>query len=175
MTNGLLSGVSVVKRKIFVSYHHGNDRGYYDAFINAFSNAYDVVHDNSVERSINSDNADYVIRRIRENYITGSSCTIVLCGQQTPWRKFVDWEVKATLDRKHALIGVNLPTNPMNSDNKYTVSDKLYDNIKSGFAVWVDWSAFTQSHEAVRKYIEEAKSRSIQLIDNSRPLRRRNG
>ncbi len=175
MANGLLSGFDVVKRKVFVSYHHGNDRPYYDAFINAFSNTYDVVHDNSVERAVNSDNTDYFIRKIRENYITGSSCTIVLCGPQTPWRKFVDWEIKATLDKQHALIGVNLPTNPLNADNKYTVPDRLHDNIQSGFAVWVDWSTFTQSHEAVRQYIEMAKSKSIQLIDNSRALRQRNG
>jgi len=175
MANGLNSGLAVMKRKVFVSYHHGNDRSYYDAFISAFSNAYDVVHDNSVERAVNSDNADYVIRRIRENYITGSSCTIVLCGPQTPWRKFVDWEIKATLDRQHALVGVILPTNPLNIDNKYTVPDRLHDNIQTGFAIWVDWSTFTQSHEAVRQCIEVAKLRSTQLIDNSRPLRRRNG
>jgi len=175
MANGLLSGLGAVKRKVFVSYHHGNDRNYYDAFIKSFSNTYDVVHDNSVERAVNSDNTDYVIRKIRENYITGSSCTIVLCGPQTPWRKFVDWEIKATLDKQHALIGVNLPTNPLNTDNKYTVPDRLLHNIQSGFAVWIDWTTFTQSHDAVRQYIELAKSRSISLIDNSRPLRQRNG
>lgn len=175
MGNGLLSGLGVVKRKVFVSYHHGNDRPYYDAFINSFSNTYDVLHDNSVERAVNSDNADYVIRKIRENYITGSSCTIVLCGPQTPWRKFVDWEIKATLDKQHALIGVNLPKNPLSTGNKYIVPDRLHDNIQSRFAVWVDWTTFTQSHEAVRQYIELAKSSSTQLIDNSRPLRQRNG
>ncbi|MGM7446899.1 TIR domain-containing protein [Idiomarina sp. ST20R2A10] len=175
MTNGLLSGLGAVKRKVFISYHHGNDRFYYDAFINSFSNTYNVVQDNSVERAVNSDRTDYVIRKIRENYITGSSCTIVLCGAQTPWRKFVDWEIKATLDKKHALIGVNLPTNPLNADNKYTVPDRLHDNIQSEFAVWIDWSTFTQSHEAVRQYIELARSSSTSLINNSGPLRQRNG
>lgn len=175
MASGLLSGLGVVKRKVFVSYHHGNDHPYYNAFIISFSNTYDVIQDNSVERAVNSDNTDYVIRKIRENYITGSSCTIVLCGPQTPWRKFVDWEIKATLDKQHALIGVNLPTNTLNAINKYTVPDRLHDNIQSGFAVWVDWTTFTQSHEAVRQHIELAKSRSSHLIDNSRPLRQRNG
>lgn len=175
MASGLLSGFSAGKRKVFISYHHGNDRLYYDAFINLFSNTYDVIHDNSVERSINSNNTEYVIRRIRENHITGSSCTIVLCGPQTPWRKFVDWEIKATLDKQHALIGVNLPTNPLNAGNIHTVPDRLHDNIQSGFAIWVDWATFTQSHEAVWKYIELAKSNSTQLIDNSHPLRQRNG
>ena len=45
-------------------------------------------------------------------YITGTSCTVVLCGGRP--RKFVDWEIKATLDKEHALIGVNLPTSERN-------------------------------------------------------------
>ena len=175
MANGLLSGLGAIKRKIFVSYHHGNDKAYYDAFINMFSNSYDVIHDNSVERAVDSANSDYVIRRIRENYITGSSCTIVLCGPQTPWRKFVDWEIKATLDKRHGLIGVNLPTNTLNANNLYTVPDRLHDNIQSGFAVWTDWNTFTQSSQSVQQYIELANSKSQILIDNSRQLRQRNG
>jgi len=175
MSNGLLSGLGAIKRKVFVSYHHGNDKPYYDAFINTFSNSYDVIHDNSVERAVDSTNTDYVIRRIRENFITGSSCTIVLCGPQTPWRKFVDWEIKATLDKQHGLIGVNLPTNPRNANNNYTVPDRLHDNIQSGFAVWVDWDTFTQSQQSVQQHIELANSKLALLINNSRALRQRNG
>lgn len=175
MSNGLLSGLGAIKRKVFVSYHHGNDKAYYDGFINTFSNSYDVIHDNSVERAVDSTSTDYVIRRIRENFITGSSCTIVLCGPQTPWRKFVDWEIKATLDKQHGLIGVNLPTNPLNGNNSYTVPDRLHDNIQSGFAVWIDWATFTQSHQSVQQYIEVANSKSSRLINNNRALRQRNG
>jgi len=174
MANGSLSGLGI-KRKIFVSYHHGGDRTYYGAFINAFSNTYDVIHDNSVERSVDSSNTDYVIRRIRENHITGSSCTIVLCGAQTPWRKFVDWEIKATLDKRHGLIGVNLPSNPLSPNNYYIVPDRLNDNIQSGYAVWIDWVTFTQSAQRVWQYIELANSKASYLIDNSRALRQRNG
>ena len=130
MANGLLSGLGVVKRKVFVSYHHGNDRRYYDAFINAFSSTYDVVHDNSVERAVNSDNTDYVIRKIRENYITGSSCTIVLCGPQPPRRNVVAREITATLDKQHDLIGVNLPTKPLNTGNQKNLQDTLLYTIQ---------------------------------------------
>jgi len=174
MANGLLSGLGI-KRKIFVSYHHNADRSYYDAFIYAFSNTYDVIQDNSVERAVDSSNTDYVIRRIRENHITGSSCTIVLCGAQTPWRKFVDWEIKATLDKQHGLIGVNLPSNPLNTNNYYIVPDRLNDNIQSGYAVWIDWAAFTQNLQSVKQYIELANSKPSYLINNNSVLRQRNG
>ena len=72
------------KRKVFVSYHHGGDAAYYAAFSQQFSETYDVVHDNSVDRLIDSDDVDYVLRKIREDYMIGTSCTIVLCGAQTP-------------------------------------------------------------------------------------------
>ena len=77
-----------------------------------FADDYEVIQDNSVEREIDSNDAEYVTRRIREDFITGSSCTVVLCGAETPQRKFVDWEIKATLDKEHGLIGINLPTIP---------------------------------------------------------------
>src|SRR2546422_11089305 len=134
-----------IKRKIFNSYHHGGDQQYYDAFTRAFADTYEIIFDNSLERRIDSDNINYVIQRIRDNYVTGSSCTIVLCGAETPWRKYVDWEIKATLDMKHGLVGVNLPSNRQNANGRYTVPDRLHDTIQSGYAVWTDWATFTQS------------------------------
>jgi hypothetical protein len=114
MTSGIFgSGLRIqpaVKRKIFVSYHHRGDQGHYDIFSRTFHDTYDVITDNPLERKIDSDDVDYVKRRISENNITGSSCTIVLVGANTWGRKHVDWEIKATLDKQHGLIGVQLPT-----------------------------------------------------------------
>ncbi|CAN1511063.1 MTH538 TIR-like domain containing protein [Methylophilaceae bacterium] len=174
MANGLLSNLGIPKRRVFVSYHHGNDRAYYDSFSQFFSASYDVIQDNSVDRNIDSTNTDYIIRNIRENYISGTSCTIVLCGSQTPWRKFVDWEIKASLDKNHGLIGINLPSNP-SQQGKYIVPDRLHDNIVSGYALWIQWADLNVgSHYLVSK-IEEANAKSSYLIDNSRALRSRNG
>lgn len=174
MANGLLSGLRIPKRKIFVSYHHGNDRAYYEEFSRFFSSTYDVVQDNSVDRDIDSTNTDYIIRNIRENYITGTSCTIVLCGAHTPWRKFVDWEIKATLDKNHGLIGVNLPTNKI-QQGKYIVPERLHDNVVSGYALWIQWSDLNAGPQYLVSKIEEANAKSSVLINNSRALRSRNG
>lgn len=174
MANGLLSGLGIPKRRIFVSYHHAGDRAYYDEFSRFFSATYDVVKDNSVDRDIDSTNTNYVIRNIRENYITGTSCTIVLCGAQTPWRKFVDWEIKATLDKNHGLIGVNLPSNPL-QQGKYIVPDRLHDNIISRYALWLQWADLNAGPHFLVSKIEEANAKSSFLINNSRALRSRNG
>jgi hypothetical protein len=58
-----------VKRKIFVSYHHGGDQFYYEEFSRIFHDTYEVISDNSLERSFDSDDPIYVMRRIREAHI----------------------------------------------------------------------------------------------------------
>jgi hypothetical protein len=163
------------KRKVFMSYHHGGDQAYYDAFSQAFHDTYEVITDNSLERQIDSDNVEYVMRRIRENYITGSSCTIVLVGKETYARKYVDWEVKATLDAGHGLIGVHLPTAPVTAQNTVTVPGRVHDNIQSGYALWVSWADITASPRACQAYIEAANAKDKRLINNTRARRLRNG
>ena len=162
-----------VKRKVFVSYHHDNDQAYYNEFSRFFSDQYDAIQDSSLDRLIDSDDAEYVMRRIRENYITGTSCTIVLCGPQTRWRKYVDWEIKATLDKEHGLIGVQIPNNIPDASGKIHVPDRLADNIDNGYAVWTSWGALTVEH--LRACIEIANANSKILINNDRIMRSRNG
>lgn len=175
MSNSLFSSLNTPKRKLFLSYHHKNDRDYYDEFLRFFSGTYDVIQDNSVDRVIDSDNVDYVIRQIRENYISGTSCTIVLCGSETPWRKFVDWEIKATLDKQHGLIGINLPSNPIRENGNCTVPNRLFDNINSAYGVWIQWADLKKGPQFLTQKIEEANAKSKFLISNTRSLRKRNG
>jgi len=124
-----LRAAAAAKPRIFVSYHHRGDRPYYDEFCRSFAELYEVCHDNSIGRVIDSDDPEYVMRRIREDYLTGTSCTVVLCGAQTPWRKFVDWEIKATLDKQHGLLGVMLPSNHPNIFGCRYIPDRLKENI----------------------------------------------
>lgn len=163
------------KRKVFVSYHHGGDQGYYEAFSKTFHDTYEVLYDNSLDRRIDSDKVNYVIQRIRDNFVSGSSCTIVLCGRETPWRKYVDWEIKATLDKGHGLIGVCLPSNIPGPNGKVTVPDRLHDNIQSGFAVWTTWAEFTASIASAKSIIEQAIAKRASAIVNNREMMSRNG
>ena len=175
MSNSLMGSLlypTQIKRKVFVSYHHGYDQWFYNEFSRVFSNIYDVICDNSLDRVIDSDDPEYVLRRIREKYITGSSCTIVLCGAETPNRKYVDWEIKATLDKQHGLIGVKLPTSIISQQGKVIIPDRLYDNIQTGYAFCVDWEALTAQY--LKQCIELANSKPASLINNSRPMMRRN-
>ena len=162
-----------VKRKVFVSYHHKGDQWYYNEFSRFFSDTFAVFHDKSLDRAYGSDNTDYVRWQIRQNDITGSSCTIVLCGAATHQRKYVDWEIKATLDKRHGLIGVWLPTLPQAPNGGTQKPARLQDNIDSGYAKWVRWEGLTI--DLMRTIIEEAVASPASRIRNQRFLRARNG
>lgn len=164
--NGLLGISPPVRHKIFVSFHHASDQAYYDAFSRAFHDTHEVVYDNSLERQVDSDNVDYVMRRIRENHIHGTSCTFVLVGANTWGRRYVDWEIFATLEKQHALIGVQLPTVPLDANGRVTVPDRLHDNIRSGYASWLSWQQVTSGPDQLERYVAEAKARAKSLIVN---------
>src|SRR5438552_2235879 len=83
------------KRKIFVSYHHGDQRRpgdqiWADDFSNRFCGDFDLLFDRSLKTPVGSDDLSYVNRIIREDYISGSSLTVVLCGINTWKRMCVD-------------------------------------------------------------------------------------
>lgn len=168
-----------VRRQVFVSYHHHGDQAYYDAFSNMYCNqGYDVIRDNSLRNARDSDDPDYVMQSIRDNNITGTSCTIVLCGQFTYGRKYVDWEIKGTLDREHGLIGVRLPNAPANAiTGAIIVPARLHDNVQSAYASWITWQQLVSGPANLRMYIEDAlntERRPKRLIANGREMMGRN-
>lgn len=172
--NGLLDALmKPTRRKVFVSYHHSGDQAYYDEFSRFFHDQYEAIRDNSLERLIQSDDTEYVMRQIREQYITGTSCTIVLIGAQSHERKYLDWEIKATLDKYHGLVGIVLPTHLKNPTGEIIVPDRFLDNCKSGYAVWAHWNGLTA--QALTQLIDTAMAKPQRQIDNSRLMRQRNG
>lgn len=163
-----------VRHRVFVSYQHTRDQAYYDHFSRHFHDTYEAVYDNSLERRIDSDDTSYVIRRIREGFIAGTSCTIVLVGAETWGRKYIDWEIKATLEMEHGLIGVYLPSAPRAPDGTITVPDRLHDNVVSGYAPFVSWGELTASSLQLSALIADAKNRPANRIRNDPDRRLRN-
>lgn len=161
------------KRKIFVSYHHGGDQWYYNKFSTFFHDQYETVFDNSIERVIDSDNVDYVMQRIRDKHISGTSCTVLLIGAQTHERKYIDWEIKATLEKQHGLVGIALPSALKMLGGKIRVPDRYYDNYITNFALWEQWENLTIPR--LSELVNAAALKSASLINNSRSMKQRNG
>lgn len=160
------------KPRIFVSYHHTNDQLWYDAFTKLFDSTYDLFTDTSLERKVDSDDSDYVRRFIREQNITGSSMTIVLCGSGTWKRRWVDWEIQMTLNKQHALLGIMLPMCARNLVGQCIVPGRLADNIESGYACWMWWPE-NLSNLSLAINMAREWARWTTNINNSRPAMKR--
>lgn len=170
---GLLGSTSLTRRKVFVSYHHGGDQTYYDTFSQHFHDQYEAVFDNSLDRRVDSDDVRYVMQRIRDTCITGTSCTVVLIGAQTHERKYVDWEIKATLDKQHGLIGIVLPNHNKTTDGKIIVPDRFHHNFSTGYAIFEHWENLTA--QRLMAMVNAAANKSKTLINNSMDMKQRNG
>ena len=157
-----------VKRKVFISYHHRGDQSSLDLFTQYYSDQLNIFYDQSLDGRIRSDDSEYVNRTIREDYIKGSSLTIVLCGAETWKRKYVDWEIYSTLYLKHALLGIALPT-AVKSNDGIIVPYRLNENIQSGFAGWLP--SWPNTPDVLQSAITLAidMSRNSTMIRNDSP------
>lgn len=165
---------AVAKPRIFVSYYHDEDQAWADRLSTLFHDTFNVVTDRSLESPVDSDANDYIRRFIREQNITGTSVTVVLCGPNTWKRKWVDWEIQMTLNKEHGLLGVVLPKQrPTIFQPNYLVPDRLFANVQSSYAHWIHW---TEDPLVFLTAVNEAKRRSewTALIRNGEPAMSRN-
>ena len=164
------------RHRVFVSYYHDEDQGYRDRFENLFADKHDIMVSESVEIGDIEPNlsTERVHQIIRDDYLRGSTVTVVLVGARTWQRKFVDWEIGSSIrDTKNnprsGLLGILLPTYPGSSSNTYdphTIPPRLYDNIECGFAKIYNWSGDPQR---VQSWIHDAFKRRTEILpDNSR-------
>lgn len=156
--------------KLFVSYHHDGDGHFYREFCRLIEGYYQPVQDSSVERTTGCTDAQLVVSNLRKNYLADTVCTVVLCGLQTAYRRFVDWEIKASLDLSHGLVAIILPENLPDWRGRYSFPERLSDNLESGYAECLHLVQLSRGIKLLGKQIEAARGRPAGLIKNSRPL-----
>lgn len=126
--------MSIVRHKVFISYHHDDQYGV-EKFIETFDSNHDVFIARALgvgmaQDVIESNNTDYVMRRIRELYLRDSTVTIVMIGKCTWARRYIDWEIQSSLRQgetvtPNGLLGIKLP-----SYNENGYPDRLNKNLK---------------------------------------------
>ncbi len=178
---GLLYGdgpLALPRHNVFVSYHHSiGDQSYRNDFESLFAERHGIIVSKSVQIGDIDPNlaADTIRQKIRDEYLRGSTVTVVLIGPETWKRKHVDWELGASIrhtqyNPRSGLLGIILPTylrNDLSKYNQYTIPPRLNDNIESGFAKIYNWSS---DPVAVQRWIHEAYERRNKIIpDNSFP------
>lgn len=171
------------RRKCFISYHH-DDEYEVQQFIQDFDHDQDVLIARGIGASmagdiINSTNEDYIKARIREKYLRDTTVTIVLVGRCTWARKFVDWEVAASLRNtstasRSGLLAITLPSAADYYDKKLPA--RVRDNIMgvSGADGYARWWKYPSSASSLANLIEtayDARSSRAHLVDNNRDLR----
>lgn len=158
--------VAPVRRKVFISYFRG-DKDEVEHFVHYWGKDQKVFIPQIVGACgndvIDSNNAEYVIGRIRREQIADSSVTMVLVGKCTHSRRHVDWEIKASLrqgdDRKpNGLIGVLLPSQgdrahlPPRFEQNWNRSNNCYaryygaPNSADTLAWWIEDAFFAREN-----------------------------
>lgn len=173
--------VDATRHKCFVSYHV-DDLVEVTTFLDDYGSEFIARSVGVTEEDdfVDSDNDDYIKRRIREKYLTDSTVTIVLLGKCTWSRKFVDWELSSSLrndsvNRRSGLLAMPLPS----MNNSSHLPDRIKDNWvgndpEESYAVYRSYPA---TRTTLRNNIEAsfaARDTKGNKVDNSRALRLRN-
>ena len=158
-------------RNIFVSFHQRDEleasifcRRFEQYFNQIRTLGVDELGDEYAER-IDSGDSDYVMRQIRERKIAGTSCTVVLIGKCTWARRYVDWEIAATLrnntdDPRGGLIAVQLASAQQNGWSK--LPDRLNLNLATKNGVDTGYARFyppAPSDDSIAKWVDDAVAR----------------
>ncbi len=162
-----------VRHKCFLSYHHA-DQSAVDTFIGKFEGAFIRRGIQMEEDIIDSDNTDYVMQRIRTLYLQDSTVTIVLIGKCTWARRFVDWEVQASLRKSregpppNGLLAIQL------WETYKTLPNRVNLNADSGYAKFYKYPSSTTRLATIVDEAFDARTDKAHLIENPRERFRNN-
>jgi hypothetical protein len=167
-----------VRHKVFLSYHH-DDQAEVRSFCKTFDDEREVFIAGALgvdmeQDIIDSDGTEYGMIRIRELYLKDSTVTIVLIGKCTRTRRYVDWEIKASLRHgpkvtPNGLLGIKLL-----SYKKNGYPDRLNKNLKQDatqadcYARVMDYPKTKDVLESAIKDAFQARTSRAQLIVNPR-------
>ena len=146
-----------VRRKCFISYHHA-DQTEVDTFVRTFDHECNIFISRGLGKEMSQDiidstNTDYVMRRIRELYLSDSTVTLVMLGKCTWARRYVDWEIQSSLRNgetitANGLLAIKLPSYPNSGGcfpNRLNLNLKQSDAQADCYARWMAYPSTSQS------------------------------
>jgi len=162
-----------VRRKVFISYCHLNQREA-ELFVARWQNVFTARALGMAfsQEMINSDNPAYVMSRIRSEYLGDSSVTVVLVGTCTHSRRYIDWELKASLQRGDSLpngvVAFLLPSAHNHNGQLYPfLPERLDANYRYlDNTTYARYWFMPENEEQMRQCIETAYNTRATLADN---------
>jgi hypothetical protein len=158
-----------------VSYYAGDTKAV-DQFLADFSDVFipKVIGVSEGDDFIDSNDADYVMGRIRQEYLGDSTVTLCMIGTCTHSRRYVDWELKTTLRRgsytPNGLVGILLPHMGNIGHLPPRFKENFQPNENDCYAIY---RSYPSSKELLRGWIEEAfrrRTEKADLIVNSQEM-----
>jgi hypothetical protein len=158
-------------RNCFVSYHHERDQKYISKLRRVISQM--KVADYSLKDDIGHLTGNTIYKKVREK-MRNCSVTVVLIGERTGHRKWIDWEFWASLRsythpndpyksfKPNGLLGIFLPT------DSHSIPDRFQDNIDSGFAISMKWKNLERDFESKVNWAYWSRTNIDYKIDNRR-------
>ena len=155
-------------RKVFVSYSHRLDQQAADEFRRFFSDTRDVFIDKSIREDVGHYTTPTIKTRLRR-LIADSSVTVILIGNQTGGRWWIDWEIynslrKSAGNERNGLLGINIRF------KHHWVPERLKDNVPDMGHI-ISWPS---NYKTLSNEIEKAYMKRWSYPDLSRDLRTRN-
>lgn len=164
-----------IRRKCFISYHH-TDQAWVDHFVNTFDHGRNLfiargLGQTMAQDIIDSTDPEYVMRRIRELYISDSTVTLVMLGKCTWARRYVDWEIQASLRAPqnglpNGLLGIKL--------SSFTqFPERFNSNLQrpgatASYAGWIDFPGNDATLSNAIEWAFQHRTTHAHLITNPR-------
>ncbi len=165
------------RRRCFISYHQ-DDVELVSDFVDEFGEVFVPTALGVTDGAdfVASEDQEYIKRRIRELRLTSTTVTIVIVGNCTWSRRFIDWEIAASLrdaprNKRSGLLALPVP-----GATDVKLPARIGDNWTSDKPAesYAEFRPYPSSHAELRDAIDSAfaaRSARAHLIDNSRPLR----
>ena len=173
--------MSKARHKVFISYYH-EDQEEVEKFVQTFDKERKVFLSRAVGTSmdptiIDSEDTDYVMRRIRELYLLDTTITCVMIGKCTWARRYVDWELQSSLRSgetvtPNGLLGIVLPSagkRNLRFPPRFAVNiirDEDKNDLGYARAKW-----YPTRKDTLSNWLEDAfqaRTKRVKLIKNSR-------
>jgi len=118
-------------KRVFTSFRHEDKPQVNGVRLLAANDKFDIeFYDESVRTAINSDDATYVRRKIREK-INRTSVTLCMVSALTHTSQWVIWELEESIDKGNTIICMGLPNGP----DKLTLPEPAR-RLKLSWYVW---------------------------------------
>lgn len=158
------------RHKVFISYYHKEDQKYAERLAAMYKNS---IIDKSLYGDFGKLQNETILNKIRRGHLKDSTVTVVLVGMHTYGRKWVDWEINASLRpygyrTRNGLVGIYLP----HHSRKHF---RLTDNIRSGYAVRLNWDELKHKSTLIDAvHAAWNRKKYDYLVDNRRRVREKN-